>query len=364
MSGNLDRYLANAGIRREHSIRDTPQQLGVAERLNQTLAEGITTALSQSGLTRTWWEDATAHFLHGKIRLLSSVTNCSPYELFYRKKPSVGHLQPFGCLAYVHLQKDQHGALLLHAAQCLFIGYPIDYKGWRFYNPATCKEIISDSTVFRESVFPFRKPGLSAVNRSVDSSPPTKTTVPIPSATPDALSVPQPLDNLTPEPTNTTPLRLTPHLQPLGSPPPEPPINLPEQLHLPPEIRNLMSHFEHHPTNEQLPPKHSSWACHLGALAEDTSHVEDAEVDVVPIFAAMDYALATVGTTEPRTLAEAMVRPDAAKWLEAAYTELQVHITNGTWELAQLPPSKCVIGSWWVFKVKRKLDGSIDKYKG
>ena len=31
VSGNLDRYLADAGIRREHSIRDTPQQLGVAE---------------------------------------------------------------------------------------------------------------------------------------------------------------------------------------------------------------------------------------------------------------------------------------------------------------------------------------------
>ena len=92
MSSNLDRYLADAGIRQEHSICDTPQQLGVAERLNRTLTKGINTALSQSGLTRTWWEDATAHFLSGKIRLLSSVTNRSPYKLFYGKKPLVGHL--------------------------------------------------------------------------------------------------------------------------------------------------------------------------------------------------------------------------------------------------------------------------------
>ena len=264
----------------------------------------------------------------------------------------------------MHLQKDQHRALLPHTAQCLFIGYPIDYKGWRFYNPATCKEIISDSTVFCESVFPFRKPGLSAVDRSVDSSPPTKMTVPIPSATPDAPSVPWPLNDLAPEPTNTTPLRLTPHLQPLWNPPPKPPVDLPKQLRPPPEIRNLTSHFKHHLTNEQLPLKCSSWARRPGALAEDAGHVEDAEVDVVPIFAAIDYALATVGTTEPRTLAEAMVCPDAAKWLEAAYAELQAHVTNGTWELAQLPPGKCAIGSWWVFKVKRKPDSSIDKYKG
>ena len=37
---------------------------------------------------------------------------------------------------------------------------------------------------------------------------------------------------------------------------------------------------------------------------------------------------------------------------------------NGTWELAQLPPGRWAIGSHWVFKVKWKLDSSIDKYKG
>ena len=264
----------------------------------------------------------------------------------------------------MHLQKDQHGALLPHVAQCLFIGYPIDYKGWCFYNLATCKEIISNSAVFHKSMFPFQKPGLSAIDRSINSSPPTKMTVPVPSATPDALSVPQPLNNLTPKLMNTTPLRLTPHLQPLRSPPPKPPINLPEQPCPPPEIRNLTSHFKHHPTNKQLPPKCSSWACCPGALAEGASHIEDTKVDIVPIFAAMDYTLATVRMTEPRTLAEAMARPDAAKWLEAAYAELQAHVMNGTWELAQLPPSKCAIGSQWVFKVKRKPDSSIDKYKG
>lgn len=54
VSGNLDRCLTNAGIWQEHSICDTPQQLRVAKQLNWTLAEGITTALSQSGLTQTW----------------------------------------------------------------------------------------------------------------------------------------------------------------------------------------------------------------------------------------------------------------------------------------------------------------------
>jgi hypothetical protein len=53
MSTEFDKFPLAAGIRREHSIRDTPQQPGVAKHLNRSIAEGITISLSQSGLTRT-----------------------------------------------------------------------------------------------------------------------------------------------------------------------------------------------------------------------------------------------------------------------------------------------------------------------
>ena len=171
-SGEFGRFLADAGIRWEHSIRDTPQQLGVAECLNRTLDEGITTLLAQSSLSCVWWEDAVVHFLYGKMRLPSSVTALdSPFFLFYGKKGSVDCLRPFGCLAYVHLQKDQRRPFKLHALQCILIGYPVDYKGWHFWDPIAKKEVISDSAVFWESVFPFRKPGLSAVDKQTDPTP-------------------------------------------------------------------------------------------------------------------------------------------------------------------------------------------------
>jgi len=67
---------------------------------------------------------------------------------------------------------------------------------------------------------------------------------------------------------------------------------------------------------------------------------------------------------EPKTLADAMSRPDAESWIAAALAEIEAHLTNGTWELAQLPPGRRAIGSRWVFKLKRKPDGSVDKYKG
>jgi hypothetical protein len=67
-----------------NTIRDMPQQLGVAERFNRTLAEGITTLLSQVGLSCTWWEDAANHFIHGRIRLPScAIKSKTSHELFY-----------------------------------------------------------------------------------------------------------------------------------------------------------------------------------------------------------------------------------------------------------------------------------------
>jgi hypothetical protein len=53
VTGDFDRHLADAGIRRERSIRFvTPQLVGVAERMKRSIAEGITTILSQSGYAR------------------------------------------------------------------------------------------------------------------------------------------------------------------------------------------------------------------------------------------------------------------------------------------------------------------------
>ena len=36
---------------------------------------------------------------------------------------------------------------------------------------------------------------------------------------------------------------------------------------------------------------------------------------------------------EPLTFAEALIRPDAEKWRQAALEELAAHQTNGTWTL-------------------------------
>lgn len=43
--------------------------------------------------------------------------------------------------------------------------------------------------------------------------------------------------------------------------------------------------------------------------------------------------------------------------------ELSVLKANNTWVLTNLPPNKHSIGCKWVFKIKYKADGTIERYK-
>jgi hypothetical protein len=55
--------------------------------------------------------------------------NITPYEVWHGRKPDVSHLRVWGCLAYVHVQKNKRKALQSHMEKCIFIGYPPGYKG-------------------------------------------------------------------------------------------------------------------------------------------------------------------------------------------------------------------------------------------
>lgn len=100
-----------------------------------------------------------------------------------------------------------------------------------------------------------------------------------------------------------------------------------------------------------------------GTLAEANS-ADSAGGFTIPLVDAVECTLSMSVNIEPKTLADALKQPDANKWVTAALAEIEAHLQNGTWELAQLLPGRRAIGSRWVFKIKCLPDGSIDKYKG
>ena len=66
---------------------------------------------------------------------------------------------------------------------------------------------------------------------------------------------------------------------------------------------------------------------------------------------------------EPETIKEALEYPTKEKWKVALEEEIESMKVNQVWSLVDLPPGRKAIGNKWILKIKRKADGSIDRYK-
>ncbi|KAG2869813.1 hypothetical protein PC114_g27669 [Phytophthora cactorum] len=72
---------------------------------------------------------------------------------------------------------------------------------------------------------------------------------------------------------------------------------------------------------------------------------------------------AAIDLSEPSTFQEAVNGPDQVHWRKAIRAELKSMRLRGVFRAAKLPNGQRAIGTKWVFKIKRKADGSIEKYK-
>ena len=63
---------------------------------------------------------------------------------------------------------------------------------------------------------------------------------------------------------------------------------------------------------------------------------------------------------EPNTIDEAL---QDQKWVAAMNSEHSALLQNRTWHLVPPPKGKNIIYCKWVYKIKRKADGTIDRYK-
>jgi hypothetical protein len=80
--------------------------------------------------------------------------------------------------------------------------------------------------------------------------------------------------------------------------------------------------------------------------------------------------MSTVSDTRERASVDEALRASAnealhdKRWVAAMDNEHQSLLKNKTWHLVPHPKGKNIIDCKWVYKIKRKADGTIDRYKG
>ena len=80
----------------------------------------------------------------------AAIHDITPEQQFTGTKPDVSHLKVFGCIAYVHVPDELRTKLDPKAKKCIFVGYSLEQKGYRCYNPDTREICVSRDVVFDE----------------------------------------------------------------------------------------------------------------------------------------------------------------------------------------------------------------------
>jgi transposase InsO family protein len=298
------------GIRRQLTISITPQQNGVAERRNRTLLDMVRSMMAQANLLISFWGDALLTAAYILNRVPSQSVSSTPYELWKGQKPNLEHLRPWGSAGFVHSTAHKYGKLGPRARKHIFIRYSDSSKGYVMYGEHSnggMIEIESRDIDFIETDFP----SIGDANRDFDLYELEEDEGTLPSSSEGGGLVPCPV--ITKDSGSD--------LQPSGS------IILDQDS----QARRVSS-------RGHIPRRH--FEIEGNVLLCDAKDVD-----------------------EPASFSEAFHSPDRDEWMTAMQEEMSSMDKNNVWELVDLPPGRKTIGNKWVLKVKRKADGSIDRYK-
>nr|CAN82380.1 hypothetical protein VITISV_021579 [Vitis vinifera] len=304
-------YLEAHGILHQFSCPHTPQQNGRAERKIRHLVETGLALMAQSFLPSKYWTYAfqTAVYL---INLLPAklLHFQSPIQALFHKLPNYHHLRVFGCLCFPSLRPYTQHKLCYRSTACVFLGYAPAHNGYLCLDVSTSRIYISRNVIFHESYFPFQS-----------SFPPLSPPPHLPSSTPALINSPS--LSAPSSPALSSPIITSDFIPPLipvpfatSSPATPSPPPLPLNTH--PMVTRAKSGIH---------KKRSFIVQH---------------------------------TTEPRTYSQASKNDS---WVQAMNREYQALLRNNTWSLVTPPSSAHIVGCRWIYKLKYRPDGSIDRHK-
>lgn len=151
LNEKIKSFLRSEGIVHQLTVRYTPQQNGVAERMNRSIVEKARTLLIDAGLGKEYWAEAvaTAAYLLNRSPT-RRLWNMTPYEAFKGEKPDLSHLRMFGCEAMAQIPKELRKKWDPKSQKLLMMGYSETKKAYRLINPENKNIVFSRDVKFFE----------------------------------------------------------------------------------------------------------------------------------------------------------------------------------------------------------------------
>lgn len=156
-NGDMAAFCTERGIRQQMTTARTPEQNGAAERAVRTTKEGIRALLIESGLEDKYWGAAARNFIYVRNRTKTpGGGDKTAHEMFTGVKPHLSHIRVFGCVAYMHIpREDRVGSVWKPKARpCVFLGYgdaeDKAKKAWILFDPCTEKKYVTTHVTFCE----------------------------------------------------------------------------------------------------------------------------------------------------------------------------------------------------------------------
>ncbi|KAM2234356.1 hypothetical protein EV2_013133 [Malus domestica] len=357
----FQRFLATNGISQRFSCPKHPEQNGLAERKHRHIVETSIVLLTHSHIPNKYWFDAcsTATYLINRLptRVLS---HKSPYETLFQKPPHYEMLKVFGCKCFPWLVPYAQHKLQPKSKPCVFLGYSLNHQGYKCLDLSTRRIYLSRHVLFDEDSFPFKE--LTSLRENVDhtgsfTSPDLLFTFPILLS-----SLPLPNHNqclvIPSQPTSTTPN--------LQSPDPinfsqNPVLSCPSNPSSPNHSLNEQVTSVESPTSQSHPPSDHDTAS-LPQASVQRSHMTTRSQSGIhkpnPKYAL--HVSTDQPLVEPTCFSQAVKHH---KWRDAMVQEFNALQRCGTWELVPYHSQLNVLPNKWVFKIKRRADGSVERHK-
>jgi len=386
-SNQFKHFLSQKGILHSLTCPHTSQQNGVAERKHRHVLEVGLTLLAQSGLSSKYWVDSflTAIFLIN--RLPSPVLqHDSPFSKLMKRAPNYTILRTFGCLCYPLLRPYANHKLSFRSKPCIFIGYGGNQKGYRCPDPTTNKVYLSRSVIFDETHFPAKSKSISQGSCKVTASS-GESLVFLPSSSPGQFDLPcspsislsndvtpsiDPAPQQIPSTESTSNNALDTATNPTTQSPSLPShqnsiLEIPATDPITTSPETTLDHFI--PTSDhtsQLQEISSSLAQPANRILtrSQTGTLKPKHFPGFKLFHTIKYPISALLTfalpQEPSTYKQAASHPE---WTQAMLLEYNALVSNQTWTLCPRPSHRNVVRNKWVFKIKQKPDGSVDRFK-